>query len=82
MSGVCGRQEKMPIPSVVIEPASSNEGDDDRDATDIISPTALSDNSISSENQELKHMGPSGGLSGLPDDFLFKVRHLPHVYIL
>uniref|UniRef100_A0A3B5MDA1 Uncharacterized protein n=1 Tax=Xiphophorus couchianus TaxID=32473 RepID=A0A3B5MDA1_9TELE len=35
-------QEKMPIPSVVIEPASSNEGDDDRDA-DIISPTAVGD---------------------------------------
>uniref|UniRef100_A0A3B3YMK1 Amphiphysin n=1 Tax=Poecilia mexicana TaxID=48701 RepID=A0A3B3YMK1_9TELE len=35
-------REKMPIPSVVIEPASSNEGDDDRDA-DIISPTAVGD---------------------------------------
>ncbi|TRY97677.1 hypothetical protein DNTS_035481 [Danionella cerebrum] len=26
-------EEKMPIPSVIIEPASSNEGDDDRDET-------------------------------------------------
>uniref|UniRef100_A0A672N2K0 Amphiphysin-like n=1 Tax=Sinocyclocheilus grahami TaxID=75366 RepID=A0A672N2K0_SINGR len=32
--------EKMPIPSVVIEPASSNEGDDDRDG-DIISPIPI-----------------------------------------
>ncbi|KAK0133760.1 hypothetical protein N1851_030712 [Merluccius polli] len=36
----------MPIPSVVIEPASSNEGDDDRDV-DIISPVAaISDNGV------------------------------------
>ncbi|XP_077956257.1 amphiphysin isoform X7 [Gasterosteus aculeatus] len=64
--------EKMPIPSVVIEPASSNEGDDDRDA-DIISPTAISDNGVTLENQTIKHMSPSGGVSGLPDDFLYKV---------
>uniref|UniRef100_A0A8C9XJW4 Amphiphysin n=1 Tax=Sander lucioperca TaxID=283035 RepID=A0A8C9XJW4_SANLU len=60
--------EKMPIPSVVIEPASSNEGDDDRDA-DIISPTAISDNGVTA----IKHMSPSGGVMGLPDDFLYKV---------
>ncbi|XP_053186895.1 amphiphysin [Scomber japonicus] len=64
--------EKMPIPSVVIEPASSNEGDDDRDA-DIISPTAISDNGVTATNQTIKHMSPSGGVSGLPDDFLYKV---------
>ncbi|CAK6982256.1 amphiphysin [Scomber scombrus] len=64
--------EKMPIPSVVIEPASSNEGDDDRDA-DIISPTATSDNDVTAANQTIKHMSPSGGVSGLPDDFLYKV---------
>lgn len=62
----------MPIPSVVIEPASSNEGDDDRDA-DIISPTAVSDNGVTATNQNIKHMSPSGGISGLPDDFLYKV---------
>jgi len=62
----------MPIPSVVIEPASSNEGDDDRDA-DIISPTAISDNGVAAESQTIKHMSPSGGVSGLPDDFLYKV---------
>uniref|UniRef100_A0A671Z4P5 Amphiphysin n=1 Tax=Sparus aurata TaxID=8175 RepID=A0A671Z4P5_SPAAU len=65
-------QEKMPIPSVVIEPASSNEGDDDRDA-DIISPTTVSENDVIAENQSMKHMSPSGGVSGLPDDFLYKV---------
>nr|XP_024661812.1 amphiphysin isoform X5 [Maylandia zebra] len=64
--------ENMPIPSVVIEPASSNEGDDDRDA-DIISPTAISDNGVTTENQNIKHISPSGGASGLPDDFLYKV---------
>ncbi|KAM7379944.1 hypothetical protein PAMP_005432 [Pampus punctatissimus] len=64
--------EKMTIPSVVIEPASSNEGDDDRDV-DIISPTTISDNGVAAENQTIKHMGPSGGVSQLPDDFLYKV---------
>uniref|UniRef100_A0A673AJ38 Amphiphysin n=1 Tax=Sphaeramia orbicularis TaxID=375764 RepID=A0A673AJ38_9TELE len=58
--------EKMPIPSVVIEPASSNEGDDDRDA-DIISPTAVSDNGVSAVNQTVKHMSPSGGVETMHD---------------
>lgn len=58
--------EKMAIPSVVIEPASSNEGDDDRDA-DIISPTVAAGNSSSS----VQHIGPSAGT--LPQDFLYKV---------
>ncbi|XP_059200548.1 amphiphysin isoform X5 [Centropristis striata] len=70
--GEAAPSEKMPIPSVVIEPASSNEGDDDRDA-DIISPTAISDNGVTAENQSIRHMSPSGGVSGLPDDFLYKV---------
>ncbi|XP_072219402.1 amphiphysin isoform X1 [Leuresthes tenuis] len=64
--------ENMPIPSVVIEPASSNEGDDDRDA-DIISPTTICDNGVATQSQTIKHMSPSGGVSGLPDDFLYKV---------
>uniref|UniRef100_A0A3B3D0W7 Amphiphysin n=1 Tax=Oryzias melastigma TaxID=30732 RepID=A0A3B3D0W7_ORYME len=64
--------EQMPIPSVVIEPASSNEGDDDRDA-DIISPTTISDNGVAIPTQPIKHMSPSGSASGLPDDFLYKV---------
>ncbi|XP_041848380.1 amphiphysin isoform X2 [Melanotaenia boesemani] len=64
--------ENMPIPSVVIEPASSNEGDDDRDG-DIISPTTISDNGVATESQSIKHMTPSGGVSGLPVDFLYKV---------
>lgn len=71
-------QEKMPIPSVVIEPASSNEGDDDRDA-DIISPTTVSENDVIAENQSMKHMSPSGGVSGLPDDFLYKVGLIPGI---
>lgn len=62
----------MSIPSVVIEPASSNEGDDDRDA-DIISPTSVSDNGVTGQNQTIQHMSPSGGVSGQPDDFLYKV---------
>ncbi|XP_018534608.1 amphiphysin isoform X2 [Lates calcarifer] len=70
--GEAAPSEKMPIPSVVIEPASSNEGDDDRDA-DIISPTTISDNGVTAQNQSVKHMSPSGGVSGLPDDFLYKV---------
>ncbi|MEQ2251531.1 hypothetical protein ILYODFUR_011842 [Ilyodon furcidens] len=70
--GESAPSERMPIPSVVIEPASSNEGDDDRDA-DIISPTAVSDNSVTSQSNTLKHMSPSGGGSGFPDDFLYKV---------
>ncbi|KAF3698477.1 Amphiphysin [Channa argus] len=64
--------EKMPIPSVVIEPASSNEGDDDRDA-DIISPIAISDNGVNTEKQSIKNMSPSVAVSGQPVDFLYKV---------
>ncbi|XP_078791572.1 amphiphysin isoform X7 [Oryzias latipes] len=64
--------EQMPIPSVVIEPASSNEGDDDRDV-DIISPTTISDNGVAIPSQAIKHMSPSGSASGLPDEFLYKV---------
>ncbi|XP_051554108.1 cell surface glycoprotein 1-like isoform X2 [Myxocyprinus asiaticus] len=59
-------EEKMPIPSVVIEPASSNEGDDDRDC-DIISPSATSDNGMIPECQTTKES------SGMPPRFLFKV---------
>ncbi|XP_038575032.1 amphiphysin isoform X5 [Micropterus salmoides] len=71
--GEAAPSEKMPIPSVVIEPASSNEGDDDRDA-DIISPTTImSDNGVTAENQTIKHISPSSGVLGLPDDFLYKV---------
>lgn len=73
---ICPPQENMPIPSVVIEPASSNEGDDDRDA-DIISPTTVSDNDVTAGSQTMKHMSPSGGASGLPDDFLYKVELPP-----
>lgn len=62
----------MSIPSVVIEPASSNEGDDDRDG-DIISPTAASDNEVTAGSQSMKHMSASGGVAQLPQDFLFKV---------
>ncbi|XP_075878321.1 amphiphysin isoform X4 [Nelusetta ayraudi] len=65
-------QENMPIPSVVIEPASSNEGDDDRDA-DIISPTVAVDNDVAAGSSSMKHMSASGGSSALPDDFLYKV---------
>ncbi|KAM9789494.1 amphiphysin [Neosynchiropus ocellatus] len=64
-------EEKMTIPSVVIEPASSNEGDDDRDA-DIISPTTLSD-SAESTDSKIKHMSASGGGTSLPENFLYKV---------
>uniref|UniRef100_H3CAU1 Amphiphysin n=1 Tax=Tetraodon nigroviridis TaxID=99883 RepID=H3CAU1_TETNG len=65
-------QENMSIPSVIIEPASSNEGDDDRDG-DIISPTAAGDNHVTTAGQPMKHMGASGGGAQLPEDFLFKV---------
>uniref|UniRef100_A0A1A8V4W2 Amphiphysin n=1 Tax=Nothobranchius furzeri TaxID=105023 RepID=A0A1A8V4W2_NOTFU len=64
--------EKMPIPSVVIEPASSNEGDDDHDA-DIISPTIIGGNVVTGEHASITHMSASGGASGLPADFLYKV---------
>uniref|UniRef100_A0A672NB93 Amphiphysin-like n=1 Tax=Sinocyclocheilus grahami TaxID=75366 RepID=A0A672NB93_SINGR len=59
--------EKMPIPSVVIEPASSNEGDDDRDG-DIISPIATSDNGVITECQTTKDIS-----SGMPPGYLFRV---------
>nr|XP_019963173.1 PREDICTED: amphiphysin [Paralichthys olivaceus] len=65
----CPPQENMPIPSVVIEPASSNEGDDDRDV-DIISPTVINDDG---QNKSIKHMSPSGATSSHPEDFLYKV---------
>ncbi|KAI1902057.1 hypothetical protein AGOR_G00040800 [Albula goreensis] len=58
------KEEKMPIPSVVIEPASSNEGDDDRDG-DITSPTASSVNDMTPESQT--------GAPGMPPGFLYKV---------
>ncbi|XP_050992537.1 amphiphysin isoform X2 [Labeo rohita] len=60
-------EEKMPIPSVVIEPASSNEGDDDRDG-DITSPIATSGNGVIPECQTTKDIS-----SGMPLGFLFKV---------
>uniref|UniRef100_A0A8C9SEV6 Amphiphysin n=1 Tax=Scleropages formosus TaxID=113540 RepID=A0A8C9SEV6_SCLFO len=59
--------EKMPIPSVVIEPASSNEGDDDRDG-DITSPSGVSDNGVTPESQTTA--------PGLPPGFLYKVEVL------
>ncbi|XP_059419534.1 amphiphysin isoform X10 [Carassius carassius] len=59
-------EEKMPIPSVVIEPASSNEGDDDRDG-DIISPVATSGNGMITECQTTKDIS-----SGMPPGYLFK----------
>ncbi|XP_061694575.1 amphiphysin isoform X2 [Syngnathoides biaculeatus] len=62
--------ESMAIPSVVIEPASSNEGDDDRD-TDIISPSAIGDNGGVADKSPIKPTSSSPG--GLPDDFLYKV---------
>ncbi|XP_073704623.1 amphiphysin isoform X5 [Garra rufa] len=62
--------EKMPIPSVVIEPASSNEGDDDRDC-DITSPIATSGNGVITECQTTKDSS-----SGMPPGFIFKVETL------
>ncbi|XP_069367075.1 amphiphysin isoform X3 [Paralichthys olivaceus] len=67
--GEAASSENMPIPSVVIEPASSNEGDDDRDV-DIISPTVINDDG---QNKSIKHMSPSGATSSHPEDFLYKV---------
>ncbi|XP_016125974.1 amphiphysin-like isoform X9 [Sinocyclocheilus grahami] len=60
-------EEKMPIPSVVIEPASSNEGDDDRDG-DITSPIATSGNGVITECQTTKDIS-----SGMPPVHVFKV---------
>ncbi|XP_067309675.1 amphiphysin isoform X6 [Pseudorasbora parva] len=59
--------EKMPIPSVVIEPASSNEGDDDRDG-DITSPVASIDNGMIGECHTTKDIS-----TGMPLGFLYKV---------
>uniref|UniRef100_A0A4W5NRX2 Amphiphysin n=1 Tax=Hucho hucho TaxID=62062 RepID=A0A4W5NRX2_9TELE len=67
--------EKMPIPSVVIEPASSNEGDDDRDIIDI-SPTTISDNGVTPDSQTAKDITASDGPPGLPPGFLYKVETL------
>ncbi|KAJ8279463.1 hypothetical protein COCON_G00065290 [Conger conger] len=71
--------ENMPIPSVVIEPASSNEGDDDGD---IVSPITPSDNGELPEGESSKE-GPvspetdkadvSAAVSSLPPGFLYKV---------
>ncbi|KAJ8011431.1 hypothetical protein DPEC_G00058140 [Dallia pectoralis] len=68
--------EKMPIPSVVIEPASSNEGDDDRDIVDIISPTSISNNGVMSDSLEDKNRNASDGPPGLPTGYLYKVETL------
>ncbi|XP_029497866.1 amphiphysin isoform X14 [Oncorhynchus nerka] len=67
--------EKMPIPSVVIEPASSNEGDDDRDIIDI-SPTTISDNGVTADTQAAKDITTFDGPPGLPPGFLYKVETL------
>ncbi|XP_056149125.1 amphiphysin [Lampris incognitus] len=64
--------EKMSIPSVVIEPASSNEGDDDHDG-DIISPATISDNGVLPESQVAKDITSSDGVQGLPDGYMYKV---------
>ncbi|KAM9459689.1 amphiphysin isoform 8-T8 [Salvelinus alpinus] len=68
-------EEKMPIPSVVIEPASSNEGDDDRDIIDI-SPTTISDNGVTPDTQTAKEITTSDSPPGLPPGFLYKVETL------
>lgn len=62
----------MPIPSVVIEPASSNEGDDDRDG-DIVSPLATSGDGVTSDSQMAKDISSLG----MPPGFLYKV-HKQH----
>ncbi|XP_056599410.1 amphiphysin isoform X2 [Triplophysa dalaica] len=62
-------EEKMRIPSVVIEPASSNEGDDDRDG-DITSPIESSGNGVIPACQTTKDA------SGMPYGFLFKAETL------
>lgn len=58
----------MPIPSVVIEPASSNEGDDDRDG-DIVSPIAVSGDGVTPDSQTAKDISSSD----MPPGFLYKV---------
>lgn len=77
LMGFFPHQEKMPIPSVVIEPASSNEGDDDRDVIDI-SPTTISDNGVTPDTQTAKDITTSDGPPGLPPGFLYKVFPGPH----
>ncbi|MCJ8731827.1 hypothetical protein PDJAM_G00203710 [Pangasius djambal] len=62
------QEDKMPIPSVVIEPASSNEGDDDRDG-DIVSPIAASGDEVTPDSQTAKDISSSG----MPPGFLYKV---------
>ncbi|XP_052333280.1 amphiphysin isoform X4 [Oncorhynchus keta] len=73
--GASPTEEKMPIPSVVIEPASSNEGDDDRDIIDI-SPTTISNNGVTADTQTAKDITTSDGPPGLPPGFLYKVETL------
>ncbi|XP_056123550.1 amphiphysin isoform X2 [Rhinichthys klamathensis goyatoka] len=63
-------EEKMPIPSVVIEPASSNEGDDDRDG-DLTSPIASIDNGVIAGCQSTNDIS-----SGMPTGYIFKVETL------
>ncbi|XP_039533164.1 amphiphysin isoform X2 [Pimephales promelas] len=63
-------EEKMPIPSVVIEPASSNEGDDDRDG-DLTSPIASIDNGVIAGCQST-----IDNSSGMPTGYIFKVETL------
>lgn len=79
LTGFFPHQEKMPIPSVVIEPASSNEGDDDRDIIDI-SPTTISDNGVTADTQTAKDITTSDGPPGLPPGFLYKVFPGPHTH--
>ncbi|XP_076828280.1 amphiphysin isoform X4 [Brachyhypopomus gauderio] len=63
------KEEMMPIPSVVIEPASSNEGDDDRDC-DITSPTTASGSEVTPDSQTAKDISSSG----MPPGFKYKVQ--------
>lgn len=55
----------MPIPSVIIEPASSNEGDDDRDIT---SPTITGDG-VTPDSQMPKDISSAD----MPPGFMYKV---------
>ncbi|XP_062849928.1 amphiphysin isoform X2 [Trichomycterus rosablanca] len=59
--------EKMSIPSVIIEPASSNEGDDDRDG-DITSPTITGDG-VTPDSQMAKDISSPD----MPPGFMYKV---------
>ncbi|XP_064186878.1 amphiphysin isoform X6 [Anguilla rostrata] len=78
------KEDNMPIPSVVIEPASSNEGDDDRDG-DIISPVTPSDNGELPEGEPSKEGAAppetdkaeaAAAVPSLPPGFLYKVETL------